>query len=129
MPERVVGYLLLAVGIVVMIFSVYYAYNVLTNRIKPLTVYHASETKPQQPVTQKELLDNPSTAMQLQSQMLSHVMEKQMIPSLNLGATLFLMYFVMLLGYRLSSLGVQLMRPIQVKLREQAEKPKEGSSS
>ena len=125
MSERVIGYVLLTVGLVIMCFSVWYTYAVVTNRVAPLHVFKSSPSSSGDPIKVEDIQANPSQAlMQMQTQIISKLMDRQMNQTLNLGATLFLTYFVMLFGYRLSSLGVQLVRPIQVKLREAPASPK-----
>jgi hypothetical protein len=138
MRERVVGYALLSLGILVMAVSIYFVYLLLSNHLKPFDVFQGSlmPAAKQQSVSLQDLMSNPSALTQMQSQLISQIFEKQINKTMNLGATIFLMYFIMLFGFRLSTLGVQLIRPIQVKLKTATEEagsfnvppkpPKEG---
>lgn len=118
MQERMVGYILLIVGILVMAFSVYYVYSILTNKVRPFEVF-IDQPKVQQPTSGvQDIVKNPSALVQMQAAVMSEVLGKQMNRSFNIGMTVLLMYILMLFGFRLSSLGVMLIRPIEVKLRE-----------
>lgn len=118
MSERVVGYCFLIIGVLVMIFSVYYLFLVFTNKATPLKAFHPDPfSNQQQTYNPQDLLTNPSAVTQMQTALITQVLEKQMDKTWDTAATGFLMYFIMLLGFRLSTLGVQLIRPIQVKLR------------
>jgi hypothetical protein len=125
MKERIIGYIVFGVGICVMWYTVMQVYMLLTNQIKPFEVFQektvATTTPPksQSPaaLTPNEVLLNPAGMQEMQTSILTSVMDKQVNKSLNLGSTLFFYYFLMLFGFRLSSLGTQLMRPINVKLR------------
>lgn len=119
MKERVLGYILLTSGILVMAFSVYFVYLVVSNRITPFTVFQtkqpvSSETKT---ITQDQLSD-PRAIAAMQQQIITEVLDSQINKTMNLGTTLVFTYFLMLFGFRIGSLGVQLMRPIEVKLNK-----------
>ncbi len=130
MRELLIGYLLITVGIVVMGFSVFQVYGVFTNQVKPFVVFQEEEKEAKKPsFTTQDLMTNPSLLSEMQTNMLSGILEKQMNKTINTGATVFLYYFVMLFGFRLAMIGTNLVRPITVKLRsnvvELADEPKE----
>lgn len=92
-------------------------YALFTGELKPFIVFEEKiRTEPKRP-SMAELMVNPSAATEMQAALIERVMERQMNKSINIGATVFFQYFLMLFGFRLSSLGVQLVRPITVKLR------------
>ena len=126
MQERTIGYTMLIVGILVMAVSVFFVYLVLTNQVKVFEVFKGDviQTTKQQPATLQQLMSDPSAITQMQSQLISQILEKQINKSMNLGVTIFFTYFIMLFGFRLSTLGVQLVRPIQVKLNSANTPPK-----
>jgi hypothetical protein len=121
MHERIIGYILLAVGICMMWYTVLQVFLLLTNQIKPFSVFQntskSTVQSPNKALTQEEVMMNPAGAQQAQANMFSDIIEKQTSKSINLGATMFFYYFLMLFGFRLASLGTQLIRPINVKLR------------
>jgi hypothetical protein len=122
MPERKLGYSLLVIGIILMVAAIYYVYLLFTNKVAAFEVYRPEVTNTkQQPVNIQNLLTDPQALAQMQSNMIQQIVEKQLNKTINLGSSIFLMYLIMLLGYRLSSLGVQLVRPINVKLRTKEE--------
>ena len=116
MTDRALGYLLIFVGICIMAFALSQVYLLFTNKTSPYEVFKTSP-QPQQQLTTEQLIADPSAAAKLQTEMFSAILQKEMGKSLNIGASLFFMYFVMTFGYRLSLIGVQLARPIKVTLR------------
>lgn len=118
MHERVIGYSLLCFGIFIMMASVFLVYALFTHQIQPFRVFRDDLIQPakKQSVSLSNLMTDPQALTEMQSQLISQVLGKQINSTMNIGATVFLMYFVMLFGFRLSTLGIQLVRPIQVKL-------------
>lgn len=117
MKEYVIGYLFLLAGVAIMSFSAWQAYLLFTGKMPAYDVFKAPVATEQPKLTSQTLLADPSTATKLQTEMFSQIIQKEMGKSLNFGATLFFMYFLMTLGYRFSLIGVQLVRPIKVALR------------
>jgi hypothetical protein len=117
MREHIVGYLLLVLGIGIMLFAVSQVYLLFTHQSSPYEVFKAPAPVEAPKVTMAQITADPTLATKLQSEMFSQVLQKEMGKSLNLGATLFFMYFIMTFGYRLALLGVQLVRPIKVAIR------------
>ena len=120
MQERALGYFLLFVGICIMLFSLSQVYLLFTNRTSPYEVFKAPVSVQSLSLTREQIIADPTAATKLQSEMFSQILQKEMGKSLNLGATLFFMYFVMTFGYRLALIGVQLMRPIKVAVRSKS---------
>lgn len=127
MQERILGYVLLVMGILTMAFSVYFIYLTISNNITPFKVFQENETdKPQVETVNKEQLSDPRMIASMQKEIITEVLDSQINKTMNLGTTLVFGYFLMLFGYRIASLGVQLARPIEVKLN--ASKPPVESS-
>jgi len=127
MKERILGYVLLVMGMLTMAFSVYFIYLTISNNITPFKVFQENETdKPQVETVSKEQLSDPRIIASMQKEIITEVLDSQINKTMNLGTTLVFGYFLMLFGFRISSLGVQLMRPIEVKLN--ASKPPTESS-
>ena len=117
MQERILGYVLLVMGILTMAFSVYFIYLTISNNITPFKVFQENETdKPQVETVNKEQLSDPRMIASMQKEIITEVLDSQINKTMNLGTTLVFGYFLMLFGYRIASLGVQLARPIEVKL-------------
>lgn len=100
MTEKVIGYSLLAVGVLVIIFSAVNVFFVFTGQVKPVTFFQFSGVSiPQLGPTE--------------------IIPAAMInDSSNLAAHLFLVGFFASIGQKLAFLGVQLVRPIIIKSKD-----------
>ena len=118
MKEKALGYIFLSIGVLVMAVSVYLVYLVLSNRITPFSVFQSNPAvvSSEEDTSAEELLSNPAAIAKMQQQIITTILDKQINKSMNLGATIFLIYFLMLFGFRLATLGTQLVRPIHVNL-------------
>lgn len=122
MSERVTGYSLLGIGIIIMLFALVNIYLVFTSKIQPIQLFETSGISfdmksllPQLP--QGASINQPSSNMEL-------IPKGSINQMLNVSAHFFLMSFVMTFGFKISSLGVMLIRPVVVKLKEAKENPK-----
>ena len=110
MSFKVHGYLLFYLGIVVIVLSVFSVYQVFIGSQLPIQLFHLP-------------------AFNLDSQLLSPGTAIELIPAsinnqfANLFAHVVLMSFVSGIGYKLSLLGVQLLRPINIQVRESRPPP------
>lgn len=126
MTEKVVGYLLLIIGIAVIGLSTFNVYQVFTRQILPIQLFNFAA--PQIDFTQ---IISSSLPQELAAVVRNSPAQKQEIISaamindpFNITAHLFLMGFIAGAGYKLASLGVMLIRPIVVKVKEQNQTPK-----
>jgi hypothetical protein len=121
MSEKIVGYILLGIGILVMCLSVGYVWMVFTNKMPPVTIIQAKSIE----LDFTQALSNISSGQQLGSSAggMELFSGNDLSKTINLSITFFFMTFVMLFGFRIASLGVMLMRPIVVKMKEANEKP------
>lgn len=125
MSERIVGYCLLFGGILIMVFSVIEIYLLFTNQIKPFPLFSSSGASINiSSLLQKELGNNlPKNALGTLNQSQQNAPKIDLFSSdiinqsLNLTSEFFLMTFLTSFGYRLSMLGITLIRPIVVKLK------------
>ena len=101
MSEKITGYLLLLGGIIIIFFSAYNIYQVFTKQTQPIQLFAGEGIKVEIPgsKTPSELIP-----------------ADQLNDISNLTAHYFLMSFLVSIGFKISSLGVQLLRPIEVKL-------------
>ncbi len=119
MAERLVGYLLLILGLLIIGFAALSVYNVFNGTWESVDVFSFTGIS----INTADLVGQDLTASQraqLNSQMGSmEVISQDLLNDpLNLAAHLFLMGFVVSVGFRIASLGTQLVRPIKVNLRE-----------
>jgi len=111
MQERTTGYALLAVGILIMVISAIIVIMVFTGIMQPVQVFdikaptlNTSDIFPQLPGSRgQELEVVPTEAFN---------------NTLNMTVQFFLMTFLLNLGFKLSDLGVKLVRPIKVEAKE-----------
>ncbi|MBI2442357.1 MAG: hypothetical protein HYV40_00425 [Candidatus Levybacteria bacterium] len=128
MNERIVGYILLFAGIIIMFGSLIQVLLVFTGKMEPFRVFSiASPTisldslLPQLPT---ETLTLPTTA----KKPIELIPTAQFNKMINMSVMIFLMGFVLSFGYKLSSLGVMMVRPISVKLSAKQESSSQTSS-
>lgn len=125
MTEKYVGYSLLVTGILLMVFAVIQIIMVFTGKAEPIQVFQYEEAQQEEV---QEPLDQEALMRQLQSGNLSGLADLGMSSGLsgfgidaesinkmiNLTVYYFIMQFVLSLGFKLSSLGVQMVRPMNV---------------
>lgn len=124
MTEKVTGYILLAVGLAIIIFSGLNVYQVFTKQIEPIQLFNFSGVAldmgsmlgaPENLTPEQQAYLRQQTSTAKPQELISADMINQ---TSNVAAHLFLMGFVATVGYKIASLGIQLMRPIVVQLRE-----------
>ncbi len=103
MSEKVTGYLLLFLGLFVIGYSALNIYQVFTKKIAPVQLF-----------TLKGVTIDLSQYQQPPLEILPATSINELS---NLSAHYFLISFVVGVGFRISTLGIQLLRPIEVKLR------------
>ena len=100
MSEKFTAYFLLIAGIIVIVLSSFQIYRVFTGRVRPFSLFRLSGLTiqiPQAPSGQMELLRG-----------------SDLTAIADLSAYYFLMSFFLNVGFKVSSLGIQLLRPIVV---------------
>ncbi len=123
MDNKIVGYLLLVVGIIIIIFSSFSVYSVFTGKTQPVQLFNSEGIS----LDLGDLMGGQSAEQMAQlnddqKPMSSELVKPELINQpLNLSAHLFLMSFLVNAGFKIASLGNQLLRPIKVKLKESAE--------
>ena len=111
MSEKVIGYILLGLGIGAILFSVLNVYQVLTKRIQPIDLFSFESVS----LDFSKLADQADENADLKQELLS---SDKLNKPLNITAHLFFMGFVASTGFKIASLGTQLLRPIKVELKE-----------
>ena len=121
MTERIIGYILLTLGILVIIFSGLSVYSVFTGRAKPIEIFHFQSISIDLSQMVKENLPPEATKFMQQGQIRSKPTELLSADVLNdtsnILAHLMLMGFLVSVGFKLAQLGTYLIRPIVVKLK------------
>lgn len=118
MSDKQVGYILLGVGIAVMIFAGAQIILVFTGKATPIEVFSYNQSGGEM----KGILDQMQRTAQAQAGASSSTMPNIIDPValnkiLNLTVYYVVMQFVFGIGYKLSTLGTQLIRPIVVQVK------------
>ena len=127
MEEKIVGYLLIGSGLIVMVLASLSVYSVFTKKSAPVQLFNfgpisldASQLIPQDlPEGAGEIINKQSSGLPKAELLPANVLND----SSNVFAHHFLMGFIVSVGYKIASLGAVLVRPVNVKLRAKEEKP------
>jgi hypothetical protein len=112
--EKIVGYVLLAIGIIMIFFSVYEMVRVFTGGSPPPNLFNFSDISIQMSEQAGETLLVSGEELNKLAAMVFWYM---------------LMFFIMWSGGKIASLGVSMIREIKVEVKEPMEKPKTDVSS
>jgi hypothetical protein len=110
MDHKIVGYLLLLSGIILIGFATFNTYQVFTGQTQSVNLFSSKGIS----VDLKQLQPAGETTTNSQLELLS---ADTFNKAFNLSFHLFLMGFVASTGFKLASLGNQLLRPIDVHLK------------
>ena len=121
MTERVVGYVLLAVGIVIILATAASVIMVFTGSAEPIQIFNfegiglnasdlfGGDMSPEQAAALRQMTEG---------QQMELISPEILNETSNLFAHLFLMGFISTVGFKLASLGTMMVRPIVVKVKE-----------
>jgi hypothetical protein len=112
--EKIVGYILLAIGIIMIFFSVYEMMRVFTGGSPPPNLFNFSDI---------------SIQMSEQAEETLLVSGEELNKLAAMAFWYMLMFFIMWSGGKIASLGVSMIREIKVEVKEPMEKPKTDVSS
>lgn len=110
--EKTLGYVLLSIGIVIIVFSAINVFQVFTKQIQPIQLFAFPAIG----------LD-ASTLLGGEAGQLARGNKMEILPasvlneSSNIFAHMFLMGFFATIGHKIASLGIMLVRTIEVKVR------------
>lgn len=110
MSEKLVGYLLLAIGIVVILYSAISVYSVFTGQAEPFALFHF----PALTIHPAASSGFEKTALPIAIPSMELIPASMVNQIANLAAYTMLMSFVSTIGYKIASLGIQLLRPIKL---------------
>lgn len=118
MHTKTAGYILLGVGIIIMLVAAFQVYTVFTGKSEPTSLFNAKGLSLDPQTLLSGMSDIPTSALS-KSKPLEVFSPKDFNKTLNMTSHFFLMSFILGLGFKLSSLGVMLLRPVEVKMKEQ----------
>lgn len=122
MSEKITGYILLTVGIGIILFSAWNIYGVFTKKIGPVQLFGFKGIG----IDMGQIINNamPKDFTPLANTNLQSMPKTEIIPAamlnglLNIMAQIILMGFMAGIGQKIASLGVMLLRPVVVKMKE-----------
>lgn len=123
MSEKIIGYTLLVLGLIVIFYSTFSVYQVFTKQSKPVQLFNFKGISIDPSSLMEGSIQLPPELAQFAPQKPTTPPQQEIIPaalindSSNVFAHLILMGFVMSMGAKIASLGIQLVRPIVVKLK------------
>ncbi len=126
MNPKILGYILLSIGISIIIYSGVSVYLVFTGSFEPFELFRFAGISLDPAKFLGGDISSPNQAI-LQGQEIG-IQKTELIPSemlnqpTNIIAHVVLMGFMAMVGFRLASIGAMLVRPIVVKLKTQEEK-------
>lgn len=128
MSEKVVGYSLLTVGIIIILLCGLNVFQIFNKQARPVQFFNfpgisidlGSAISGSLPPEQKALV-----ALQMGDKAKQEIVPAEVLnDSSNVAIHLFFMGFLASIGYRIASVGVELIRPVIVRVRESREQQK-----
>ncbi|OIO14865.1 hypothetical protein COV53_06940 [Candidatus Gottesmanbacteria bacterium CG11_big_fil_rev_8_21_14_0_20_37_11] len=121
MNEKIIGYTLIVLGLIIILLSTLNVYNVFTNRGEPIKLFNFSgiSLNPTQMISNNLPPEATKIITQNQSNNVELIPADMLNKTSNIGAHLLLMGFLISVGFKISSLGTMLVRPIIIKLKQQ----------
>jgi len=117
MTEKILGYILIAVGVMAILYSSLSVYDVFTKQAKPATLFSFSGIK-MDPA--QFLGNNLPPGVTLPKGAAIEIMTPEMInDTSNIFAHVVLMGFIAGSGLKIATIGTQLVREIVVKLKQE----------
>jgi hypothetical protein len=116
MTEKIIGYILLALGIIIILSAGVSVFSVLTRSSKPIQFIPAAAVTSEASVPKTQTIQGVEVQMPSINEMVG-ISADSLVFITNLTIHLFLMGFIVNVGFKVASLGVQLVRPIIVDLK------------
>jgi len=127
--EKIIGYSLLGLGIIFMFFATFQIVLTFTGKVSPFQIIKSTPQKNNQNTANSFDKSNPEELLKQAQQDplsllssgggvdLSNFIDQKAINNmLNLTVHYFIMQFLLGLGYKLASLGVQMVRPLKISI-------------
>ena len=128
--DAIIGYVLLAIGLLFIFAATYMVYGVLTGKAKPPQVYNVEAPSFQLPTDTGQILELPEGATLAAGLKLTQDSNQsppgiKLIPdevfngSLNIGLYYLAMMFLASSGAKIAGLGVKMIKDIKVQIKEE----------
>jgi hypothetical protein len=122
MSEKIIGYILLLFGLLIIFYSVFSAYEVFNKKSKPVDLF----SFPAISMDYSKLIQGAPPNADMKQELIAPAILNE--PT-NYIAHLLLMGFIATAGYKIASIGTMLLRTIKVNLKEESIKPLDTNST
>lgn len=116
MSEKFFGYALLTIGLIIIVLSAVGVYMVFSGKMEVFKVF----SLPPITLDLSGLMEaeNPDMELMPQASLQTEIVKSEVLNNpLNLAAHILFMAFLVNVGFKISTLGVQMLRPIKVKVK------------
>jgi hypothetical protein len=113
MQQKILGYTLLAIGIIAILFTALSVYNVFSGKIQPISV-----------IKEEALFSPPTTGESPNLLQMAGISGSTMSFIINLSFHLIFSGFIINVAFKIAQIGVGLVRPIVVDLNTVKQKEK-----
>jgi len=109
--NKIIGYVLLAIGLAMIIFALYQSYNIFTNKTSAPVIFKVSSS---QNNSQSTAISNLQTQIQnVVDQQISQTLSPEILPKIfNLVAWSFFAFILVFAGGTIASIGIKLIKII-----------------
>ncbi len=114
MAEKIIGYVILGIGIIIIALSAVNGFRLITKQAQPVQLFNIANSDSQIPLDFNGSKVNINSSTLLNSLGLS---SPTLNFSLNLVFHLMILGFIAKMGFHLASLGTMLVRPIKVDIK------------
>lgn len=132
--EKLIGYVLLVIGILIIAAATYMVLEILTGKSKPPKVFNVEALSfqlPSQPVPTLEIPDGASFAagLRINQEPGQNAPSVKLIPeevfngTLNIGLYYLAMMFLSASGAKIAGIGVKMIKDIKVQIKEEKIRP------
>ena len=124
MSEKVLGYILLVVGIIIISIPLFIVYSIYNKSQKPVEIFNLPGISlDYSSIVGGEIPEAELNKAKNEGKLKTELVGAEILNQpLNLFANIILLGFIVNVGFKVASLGVQFLRPIKVNLREREEK-------
>ena len=110
MTNKLIGYVLIAVGILLILISALHIFNIFSKNTRPVEVFSFSGIEfPIDKITGIKSQSNNPPMLELLSQ-------DKLNDPLNLFANIIIMGFFSTIGYKIAGIGAMLVRPVKINM-------------
>jgi hypothetical protein len=118
MSEKITGYSLIAVGLILILFSAFSVYGVFANDARPIQFFNLSNSSLTVPLPTDQQVAPGAKPQTVDIELADVLPFEALNKPLNALAHLVLMAFLGSVGLKIATIGVMLVRPIKVNLKQ-----------